>query len=482
MSSMFVLPLPVVVTAQSLGVLADGNDHSAALAAGVAALPSGSTIYFKAGTYVLNHFTISNSVKLLGDGQNGTILSQGDPSQTSFITLAANYVTFEDLTIQATSTTTSAVNIPTGTTDTRFEQVLVTGAQSNGVNATSATRLSFIRSTASGNGNTQFLYTLTVGNTCSRLVIEDSMFDGSGVAAPWVACFIDMSATGVASLSDVKITGNTFKTITLATTELDCLVLSCGGSNANTFSQVVIADNIMQATSVATTSQSYGIELAGTLSAIVTGNTIIGCTQAIVTENSPNSGLPPGNITIENNIISPNTAQTGASGISVLAGASVSVLGNVITSPGVNTYGINVQSTNVIVEGNYVYANSGGVGINIKGSSNISCKGNIIDGAAAYGVNLLNTLSNVQVRENILISASFAIYLNASSYTAVALSNNMFHSCVNNYYGATTAAELLSPTTARRRCSPSASRRSSGLLPSRRFPPRRQPSRGRSRS
>ncbi|MGA8171232.1 MAG: hypothetical protein WB816_10465, partial [Methylocystis sp.] len=320
MSSMFVLPLPVVVTAQSLGVLTDGNDHSAALAAGIAALPAGSTIYFKAGTYVLNHFTISNSVKLLGDGQNGTILSQGDPSQTNFITLAANYVTFEDLTIQATSTTTSAVNVPAGTTDIRFERVTITGAQSYGVNAISATRLSVIRSTLTGNGNCQFLYTLTVGNTCSRLVLEDSLFDGSTMSSNWVACFINMGTTGVASLSDVKITGNTFKATTQPTTECDCLVLSCAGSNANTFSQVVIANNIMQSTSAATTSNSYGIELAGTLSAIVTGNTIQACAPGIVTENSPVSALPPGNITIENNIVSPNTVQTGATGISVQAG------------------------------------------------------------------------------------------------------------------------------------------------------------------
>ena len=444
MSSMFVLPLPVVVTAQSLGVLADGNDHSAALAAGVAALPSGSTIYFKAGTYVLNHFTISNSVKLLGDGQNGTILSQGDPSQTSFITLGANYVTFQDMTLQATSTTTSVVNIPTGTTDIRFERVLGTGAQTYGINANNATRLSVIRSTLSGNGSVQFSYTLAAGNTCSRLVLEDSLFDGSGVAAPYVSCFVQMGTTGVASLSDVKITGNTFKTITLPTAETDCLVLSCGGSNANTFGEVVIADNIMQSTSAATTSSCYGIEIAGTINAIITGNTIQACAPGMAIENSPVSGLAPNNVTVENNIIIPNTVQTGSSGITVTAGASVSVVGNTITSPGVNAYGINVQSSGAtLVANNYVYGNSSNTGIQIKTASNVLCNDNIIVGAA-YGILPSGTLTNIQIRNNSLVNDNYGFYISAGTYTNVAISGNTFNGCYTNYGGTVAAGIILS--------------------------------------
>jgi parallel beta-helix repeat protein len=434
---MFVLPLPYVVTAQSLGVFADGNDHSATLAAGISALPAGSSIYFSAGTYVLNHFTISNSVRLYGDGKSSTILSQGDASQTNFITLAANNVVFEKMTIQATGTTTNGVNIPTGTTDITFDRVKVTGAQAQGVNAFSATRLHVFKSEFSGNGNTQFYYTLETGQTCSDLVLEDSLFDSTGMTAPWMCAAIG-GQTGACSLTDVKITGNIFKTFTRPTAETDCLVLSVAGSNANTLDRVVIANNSMQSTSAATTSSCYGIEIAGKINAVVTGNRIEACSVGIITENSPTSGGTPNNVVIANNLILPNTAQSGGYGIYAAQGASVSIIGNVLPSPGVASYGIITSCSSAIIEGNWVYGN--GVGIRVS-SSNTVAQGNIVQGGT-YLISLQGTISNVQVRNNYMYGGNIGIWP-SGTFSGVQLSGNTFSSMTTTYYaGLTTTAGI----------------------------------------
>jgi hypothetical protein len=434
--------IPYGVRAQSLGVFSDGNDHSAALAAGISALPAGSSIYFSAGTYVLNHFTISNSVRLYGDEKGSTILSQGDASQTNFITLAANSVAFEKMTIQATGTTANCVYIPTGTTDITFDQVKVTGALSMGVNAFSVSGLKVFRSEFSGNGVNQFNYTLETGQTCSDLEFDYSLFDGSGVSTPSVSLYIQMGTATVASLTDVKITNNVFKTITRATVESDCLVVSCAGTNANTFDRVVIADNTISSTNLATTSSCYGIELAGTVNAVVTGNAIESCAPAIVTENNVVSGLAPNNILIANNLIRPNTAQTGATGIYIIKGASVSVVGNVITAPGVSSYGISVSTPNVLVIGNSIFA----VGVGIQVSSvGVIVQGNVLQGLSAgeSGITTTGTLINVQIRNNIFYDLSYGINVSAGTFTNVALSGNTFYAVGSTWVGSKTAAGLI---------------------------------------
>ena len=431
-----------LVDVTAFDVIDDGSEHSESLVGLIEANPS-ATLYFPCGTYLLNHFAIANTIRLKGASRSCVTLRQADDNQTSFITATGNGIGLTDIAVAAAPDTVNGINY-TGTSDYALNRITVGGAKTNGVKMSAASNVRVKDSRFAGNGHDQFIYNLALGATANGIHIENSEFDATGVAAPFVSLYIGTSPGSPGSLSDIFITNNRIIARNRGASECDGLVLANGGG-ADGMSNIVITGNTIL-NDTASGSASYGIELASTTNNVVSGNIIVNFQKGILLEYAAGAPFPQSPVgTVSGNIIRPNAnAPNGGSGIYVLQG-NWTLAGNMVTAPGYNNgYGIALFGKHNVVTGNSVYSTTG-VGINIAADDTV-VSNNIILGpaaGAAQGIKLSSDpRKNVEIRNNHISNVRYGIYALSTTFTKVIVAGNSFSGVGHQFWGNTSSPEL----------------------------------------
>lgn len=410
------------------------------------ALNSGAkrVVIAKAGTCQVSTLTIAAAVVLSGLSQTATILrSSGTPS--TFITVTASNVRFEDLTINVTGTTGTGIDVATGLSGITFLRTTVTGANgttgANCVRMTSVSNVLIDASTFSQCAIIQFLYVLTAGTSATSLQIRHSVFDGSTPATTSGAVNIVTSAAGATGgLTGVHITDSTFLFNNRGASETDGLVLVSGLSNGG-FRDVTITGGRVSGDAAASTT-SYGIEMKGVTGFTVSGVTVENASTGITTGNYP--GMTTlGTGTVANNYVTCGEGRTCGVGL-FLYSTPLAVTGNIVE--GAFTYGISLQGATATVVGNSLIGQAA-VGIQLAAAEQTVALNTISGGGVggSIGINVSNNAAATQsiVRGNHLSNITYGVQFANTTAVNLVLAGNTFAGTVGvNYVGTSSRAGM----------------------------------------
>lgn len=444
-----------MINIRDYGAVGNGviNDSTAMLNAMAAAiLAGGGSVYFPAGTYLVNSITVNSSLKLIGDGIGRTVLQQAD-TVSNFITVGTSAVTLQDLVIVANTSATSgnAVYIDSGINNVCLIRMRATAASQSGVLAGAVSNLQVQGCQFDTNGVYQFFYSMPAGQTASRILLADSIFDGSGTTTGFVSLFVETQNGSSGALTDFSIVGNLIYSKSRGSTESDGIVFGNNLSGAESLSRLVIADNIIAA-DMSSSTACYGIEIAGCTDVSISGNVIENYYNGLLLEPVISQPTLTNNGVITGNTILPNAA-TGASGCGISVSNGTWIIANNQIVKGGGSYGIYIAASNTVVVGNSIYAPNAGIGILVSANGVIINDNYITSGGTgggSYGIMFANTtMSALQVRNNFINSLTYGfVFSNTVSNTDVAIAGTVFNSVSVKYHGTAPGVIILDDSNA----------------------------------
>ncbi|MGA2653308.1 MAG: FG-GAP-like repeat-containing protein [Terracidiphilus sp.] len=453
-----------------------GTDNTTALTNAFAGAAN-SVLFFPSGVYLSQPLTISSPVSVMGATQNSAILRADSGVLNQFLTVAANNVGFENITIDAkgmgfnntwgnSGSTGNGIQFSNGLSNLVIQNSTIENAGGNGVLFIADSNVSVQNSTFKDSGFNQFLYQNTSGTSASNLQIVASTFDATASPCPtsYVALYAVDMATG--SLNNVLIQGNTVLYPACLGHETDGIVLD--GLSDTTITGVEIASNYVAGTQASQVNEGNAIELQYVDTTEVNGNTVldgdvlslygngpvafsgnyIGCVYScawvqsglllyVSGDSSTGDVIQQGTIRGAGiNITGANVTVTGDT-VSTVAGGGTGVITSVGTTLSSNQIaagydGVLAEGAGVTLTGNTIVAGGSRSGITLY-SPNTTIENNTISAPSQWAMRLLNGSGGV-ISGNTVKSSSIGVLFSTGVANAT-FSNNSFVSDNQGFNG-----------------------------------------------
>jgi hypothetical protein len=441
---------------------------------------SGGTATLAPGTYSFGStLNITQPFTIQGASTNAadTVINCSGAGLAQFIKIATTgAVGFRNLTIHGLGCATAVVqNTTAPTASITFDNVTVDGGIDESIVLSDVQNLYIRNGSQIGNATTSYcrsrtcygLYVTTASYAMNNFVLDQSTFNCSAETTYNFVC-VYLNPGNEYSVSNVVVTGNMCTSPNLPSSESDCFVF--GSSLAtHTAAQILhatVSNN--QLTGVGTaadTRPEIGIQNAGMLTAVISGNNITNLNNpAIMLENCPSTPTgPQGSFSqmITGNSIN-SASYAGSSAVAILVASST------VTS-GAN------PCSNVLVTGNqgvgpgnassFLSFQAGGGGSAIANASlnyyfpmYLATTGNVSLEANNFGYSLgstegansqclhdqfAGTQTGLLVKGNFCEGFEYGLVVNPTAITGCLLDSNTFSSVAIPYDGST---PLVMPT------------------------------------
>lgn len=350
-------------------------------------------------------------------------------SNYSTLQEALTAATGNELVIDANTTITSQVTIPTGTRVTQRKGTTLTANTSEIalLIATSATNVDIDGLIIAGTHSRSISTAFTSG--CSNIRIRNCIISGATLAGAGYTSGIFMDG-----VSNVWVENNRVK---------DCGAGIASGYGGITF--YVSANTYLHITGnrVESSVALFGIACFATSFSEITGNTVSGMKTG--TGNNNGYGIMlydnAGGITNQNVVSNNVVASTEGSGIYVVSATNTTITGNIckfnslvqtdvtLPSAGISLNGPN--SSGITISGNTVKS-SGQNGISISASDIVACTGNSISNSAQHGIHLRGASNYATVSGNTILSSGvYGVYDDVTAKLATVINGNSIYGSVS---------------------------------------------------